>query len=93
MNHRLSIERLFSLGDYKNIKIIAETSDISDEDWSNPEVIAVLRKELVSEIYINFALSQFVMGNLQDDMINNEWEEIMKTMLEKRKELKIKNNE
>lgn len=31
MTRRLSVERLYSLGDYKNIKIISEVSDLPDE--------------------------------------------------------------
>ncbi len=61
MEHRIVIERLFKLGDYQNVKIIAETSAIPDEVWNDQELLASVRSSLEQEILASFAQHMLMM--------------------------------
>lgn len=73
MFHNLKVERIFNLGDYKNVKVAAETTDISDEDWIDPIRMDNIRKDLELEVYMNFALSQEIESNNREMFQNREW--------------------
>ncbi len=58
MIHKLAVERIFPLGEYKNIKVIAESSDITDEEWSDLDKMSKIRLNLIEELLLNFSLHQ-----------------------------------
>ena len=73
MFHSLKIERIFNLGDYKNVKVTAETTDIPDDYWIDSVVMDNIRKDLELEVYMNFALSQEIESNNREMFQNREW--------------------
>ena len=80
MTHNLKIERLFSLGNYKNIKIIVEANDISDDVWNNKSELNAERESLNSEIFTNFAIYMAMEEELKDLIKEESWEEILKKL-------------
>lgn len=73
MFHSLKAERIFNLGEYKNIKVTAETTDIPDEVWESSEQMENIRKDLSLEIFMNFALNQEIATNNNEMFRNREW--------------------
>ena len=58
MNKQIAIERIFSLGDYQNIKVTDVITEIPDAVASNPEAIKLLRYLQLVDIewtYIHYA--------------------------------------
>lgn len=58
MNKEISVERIFSLGDYQNIKFTDTIKEIPDVVASNPDAIKYLRYLQMIDIewsYINYA--------------------------------------
>lgn len=80
MTHNLKIERLFSLGNYKNIKIIVEANDISDDVWNDKSELNAERESLNSEIFTNFAIYMAMEEELKDLIKEENWEEILKKL-------------
>lgn len=80
MNHRIVIERLFSLGQYKNIKIIAETNDIPDDVWENEVYLNNEREALASEIFANFTIYKAMEKSLEDLIKEEDWEGIIERL-------------
>lgn len=58
MNKQIAIERIFSLGDYQNIKVTDTITEIPDAVASKPEAIKLLRYLQLVDIewtYIHYA--------------------------------------
>ena len=55
----ISAERLFSLGDYKNVRLI-ESMEFDDEGLTDDELDS-LRLANISNLYMGFALHQMVL--------------------------------
>jgi hypothetical protein len=55
VEHRIVIERLYSLGNYQNVKVVAETSGIPDEFWNDTDKLSEIREQLQRELLASFA--------------------------------------
>lgn len=58
MNKTIAVERIFSLGDYQNIKVTDTITEIPDAVASNPDAIRLLRYLQLVDIewtYIHYA--------------------------------------
>jgi hypothetical protein len=56
VEHSIRVERVFNLGEYKSLRVVAETVGISDEVWNDPVQLADVRSDLQSEIMASYAL-------------------------------------
>ena len=54
MKRKISLERLYSLGDYKNIKFSEEVSEIPDELVNNEQFITILTNLMLLRIEQNY---------------------------------------
>lgn len=54
MKRSVKVERLYSLGDYKNIKVIDELLDIPDNVALNPEAMSALYSLLLANVDLQF---------------------------------------
>ena len=54
MNKTLRVERLYSLGDYKNIKITSELTDVPDTVWKDEEKVSVIEFSLLLDVESQF---------------------------------------
>ncbi len=54
MERTISMERLYSLGNYKNIKFGNIIDGIPQEQWTNPEVMGSLQFLLMLSVDIDF---------------------------------------
>ncbi len=54
MKNRIAVERIYSLGDYKNIKFTEETTEIPDEIYLNEEAISCIRNIQLLDIEIQY---------------------------------------
>jgi hypothetical protein len=54
MEKKISVERLFSLGDFKNIKFYDEITEIPEEVANNPEASSLLRYLQLLEIEYSY---------------------------------------
>ena len=79
MFHRLVIERLFTLGDYKNIKIIAETDGIPDEVWNDADEMEKLRDRMTKELFASYARHMLMLGVNMEYIKTGSYEEMYKT--------------
>lgn len=59
----IGAERLFSLGDYKNVRLI-ESMEFDDEGLTNEQLDA-LRYENILNLYLGFALHQIVLQDVK----------------------------
>src|SRR5512139_413975 len=60
MNRSIKVERLYPLGDYKNVKFIEEINDIPQNVATNPEAMAKLHALLLASVdllYYKYSLS------------------------------------
>ena len=73
MYHSLKVDRLFKLGEYQNIHIEAETSEIPDDYWIDPIMMENIRKDLQLEIFMNYALHREISQNNSETYNNQEW--------------------
>lgn len=55
MLHKVTIERIYNLGNYQNIKITVESGEIPDEVWNDGERLTTVRDALHQEIVANLA--------------------------------------
>jgi hypothetical protein len=66
MERKIGMERLFSLGQFKNLRITDEISGIPQELWMNPETMALLRQLQYAQTekeYLNYVLHSESMNN------------------------------
>jgi hypothetical protein len=86
MNRKLTTERLFSLGDYKNIKFTDEISDIPEKWFLNEEVINRLKYLQLIQIEMdhkNYAkLSSMITECATVDKMLEELEKLRQTTLQ-----------
>jgi hypothetical protein len=78
MEHRVVIERLFSLGSYQNIKIIAETSNISDDIWNDADQLKTVRDGLEQEILASYAQHMTLFLENREKIQSGKFEDIYK---------------
>ena len=76
MEHSIKIDRLFTLGDYKNVHVSIETTGISDEDWENQNKMDQIRTDVALEVLMNFSLLQELTSNNAENIANRSWTEI-----------------
>ena len=78
MNRKISTERLFSLGDFKNIKFYDEINEIPSEVATNPEASRLLR--YLQLVEIESAYNRYML--LMDKLYANKLpiEEIVETL-------------
>lgn len=79
MQHRLVIERLFSLGNYSNIKIIAESSSIPDEVWNDADQLRVVRDALEQEVLAGYAQHMAMMEANKDIIAKRDFSTLYNT--------------
>lgn len=74
MKRKINIERLYSLGDYKNIKFSEEVSEIPDELVNNEQFITILTSLMLLRIEQNYnkyiKLMESTRGKSIEDVIN-----------------------
>jgi len=66
MERKIGMERLFSLGQFKNLRITDEISGIPQELWMNPETMALLRQLQYAQTekeYLKYVLYSESMNN------------------------------
>ena len=80
MAHRITVSRLFELGQYKNLRIEAETTDITDEQWNNPIEMDFIRSNLAQECFLNFFLSQELAHDNADGIGQRAWSELYESL-------------
>lgn len=76
MEHRIVIERLYKLGDYQNIKIIAETSGIPDEVWEDADKLREVRDSLEQEVVASFAQHMLIMEANKDNFKSGNFQTV-----------------
>jgi len=54
MQRKIIVERLYPLGDYKNIKLIEEVSEIPEELANNSDYMEKLRKSVMASVELGF---------------------------------------
>lgn len=91
MKRDLSVERLFPLGDYKNVKFISEIKDIPDEFVTNEKVIGLIYFGQALECDIAYrkyfeVLDAIAKGKVKDVLAHLE-EKKQQTYLELKAEL------
>ena len=74
MKRKISLERLYSLGDFKNIKFSEEVSEIPDELVNNEQFITILTNLMLLRIEQNYnkyiKLMESTRGKSIEDAIN-----------------------
>lgn len=81
MEHTLKLERLFTLGDYKNLKVTCEIVGISQEDWDDVSRMNDLRSQLASEVLLGFAVEQMTEVELKDYIQGKQFENLITELL------------
>lgn len=74
MKRRINIERLYNLGDFKNIKFSEEVSEIPDELVNNEQFVTILTNLMLLRIEQNYnkyiKLMESTRGRSIDEAIN-----------------------
>ena len=76
MEHRVVIERIFSLGNYQNVKVTAETSSIPDEIWNDKDRLASVREALEMEVMATFSAHMLMRDRFADAVRSGDFETI-----------------
>jgi len=97
MKRKINIERLYSLGDYKNIKFSEEVSEIPEELVNNEQFITILTSLMILRIEQTYnkyiKLMESTRGRSTDDAISliedlkiNQLDNLLDFMKETKKE-------
>lgn len=86
MNYTIKMERLFSLGDYKNIKVIVEATEIPDDKWNDVTQMNNLRSQLASEVLLGFAIEQMTETELAEYIKSRDFTNLLTELLVNRHE-------
>lgn len=84
MLYEIGIDRLFTLGDYKNVHISVKTSGITEDQWNDQQDMDRLRSELALEVLMNFALLQEITDSNAETISSRDWLVVYQEMSENR---------
>jgi len=94
MDRSLGMERLYSLGNYKNIKFSSYINDLPEDIMLEPSVVGKLRFMQMLEIELSYRkyiqLSKEVFNKLEEGEIIEKLEEVMDSKLSELKSLLAK---
>lgn len=79
----IGAERLFSLGDYKNIRLI-ESMEFDDEGLTDEDLDAI-RLTNIYNLYMGFAMHQMVLQDVKE--VGFDPQEIMEVVMSERQNL------
>jgi len=63
MNRKIGFERLYTLGNYKNLKVTDEISDLPYEVWKSVPLLRELQFIQTDLVYMNYVKESRVMNN------------------------------
>ncbi len=78
MLHKLAIKRIYNLGNYQNITLEVETSDIPDEIWNDGDRLATIRNDLQQEILASLAQHLLMRDQNQNALKTGDYEGILR---------------
>lgn len=81
MKRTIGVERLFSLGKFKNIRFI-ESIEIPDDEGMTEDDLDILRSLSISNVYMSFAAHQLMLENINE--VDWKAEDVIRIIKEER---------